>query len=92
MPKIPFVQDSADMSTQHSTMAAPSLCVAKKIRAYFQTGLLPEPGTVCEADEKPLIGSSPSSTQIDRVEDYVLLSAMEDRVRNYKMAQPFLPL
>jgi hypothetical protein len=43
--------------TQHTTIAAPSLCVAKAIRNYFQTGELPAVGTLCEADLKPLVGS-----------------------------------
>lgn len=37
----------------HSTLAQPSICVAKTVRAYFQTGVLPENGTLCEVDAKP---------------------------------------
>ncbi|CEJ61201.1 hypothetical protein PMG11_09739 [Penicillium brasilianum] len=44
-------------SEGHTTIAAPSLCVAKAIRKYFQTGALPAVGTLCEADLKPLVGS-----------------------------------
>ncbi len=29
------------------------MCTASHIRAYFQDGSLPEPGTVCEADVSP---------------------------------------
>ncbi|KAJ6131342.1 Peptidase S33 tripeptidyl aminopeptidase-like C-terminal [Penicillium sp. IBT 18751x] len=43
--------------TQHTTVAAPSVCVAKSIRTYFQNGDLPAPGTLCEADLKPLVGA-----------------------------------
>ncbi|KAJ5151287.1 Peptidase S33 tripeptidyl aminopeptidase-like C-terminal [Penicillium canariense] len=43
-------------SEGHTTIAAPSLCVAKAIRDYFQSGSLPAAGTLCEADLKPLIG------------------------------------
>ncbi|RAL10152.1 putative proteinase [Aspergillus homomorphus CBS 101889] len=43
-------------SEGHSTLAAPSLCVDKAIRQYFQRGELPPSGMVCEADLKPLIG------------------------------------
>ena len=32
------------------------MCIAKKIRTYFQTGALPEVGTLCQADLKPLVG------------------------------------
>ncbi|GLI79925.1 hypothetical protein PoHVEF18_008273 [Penicillium ochrochloron] len=44
-------------SEGHTTIAAPSLCVAKAIRNYFQNGELPAVGTLCEADLKPLVGS-----------------------------------
>jgi len=43
--------------TQHTTIAAPSMCVAKSIRIYFQTGELPAAGALCEADLKPLVGT-----------------------------------
>ncbi|EKV11473.1 Proteinase, putative [Penicillium digitatum PHI26] len=44
-------------SEGHTTLTAPSICVAKAIRHYFQTGALPTEGTLCEADLKPLVGS-----------------------------------
>ncbi|KAJ5676152.1 Peptidase S33 tripeptidyl aminopeptidase-like C-terminal [Penicillium macrosclerotiorum] len=44
-------------SEGHTTIAAPSVCIAKAIRKYFQIGELPPPGTLCEADLKPLIGA-----------------------------------
>ncbi|OQE84748.1 hypothetical protein PENNAL_c0026G05925 [Penicillium nalgiovense] len=44
-------------SEGHTTLTAPSTCVAKAIRHYFQTGKLPVAGTLCEADLKPLVGS-----------------------------------
>ena len=69
--------------TQHSTFSAPSLCVAKKIRAYFQTGVLPESGTVCPADAKPLVGSWPSPSQVNSAEDHALLSAIEDGISGW---------
>jgi pimeloyl-ACP methyl ester carboxylesterase len=34
----------------HCTPSAPSLCVAKNVRRYFQTGELPDEGTVCQPD------------------------------------------
>ncbi|KIX01829.1 uncharacterized protein Z518_09556 [Rhinocladiella mackenziei CBS 650.93] len=37
----------------HCSITAPSLCTAKSVRKYFQTGTLPEPGTVCKSDVKP---------------------------------------
>ncbi|RHZ64523.1 hypothetical protein CDV55_107399 [Aspergillus turcosus] len=47
-------------SEGHTTLAAPSVCVSKAIRAYFQSGALPDPGTLCGADLKPLLGESGS--------------------------------
>ncbi|KAH3198580.1 hypothetical protein KXW62_001499 [Aspergillus fumigatus] len=47
-------------SEGHTTLAAPSLCVGKAIRTYFQSGVLPDPGMVCGADLKPLLGESGS--------------------------------
>ncbi|KAK4862864.1 hypothetical protein LT330_002997 [Penicillium expansum] len=44
-------------SEGHTTLTAPSICVAKAIRHYFQTGTLPVVGTLCQADLKPLVGS-----------------------------------
>ena len=37
----------------HCSMALPSLCTAKHIRRYFQTGNLPERGEKCEIDVGP---------------------------------------
>lgn len=42
---------------QHTTLAAPSICIAKAIREYFQTGTLPVVDTLCQADLKPLVGA-----------------------------------
>lgn len=43
-------------SEGHCSHATPSLCTAKVVREYFQTGRLPEPGTVCQPDTKPFLG------------------------------------
>lgn len=37
----------------HSSWSSPSLCTAKAVRAYFQTGTLPPTGAKCQPDEKP---------------------------------------
>ncbi|EXJ92764.1 hypothetical protein A1O3_01316 [Capronia epimyces CBS 606.96] len=37
----------------HCSFAAPSLCTAKAVRRYFQTGRLPDRGTRCEVDVRP---------------------------------------
>lgn len=43
-------------SEGHCSHATPSLCTAKAVREYFQTGKLPEPGTLCQPVEKPFLG------------------------------------
>lgn len=40
----------------HTSHATPSLCTARVVRAYFQTGALPAPGTVCQPEKKPFLG------------------------------------
>jgi poly(3-hydroxyalkanoate) synthetase len=49
-----FGNESATLLVQegfgHCTIAHPSLCTAKKIRAYFLEGKVPEYGTQCKAD------------------------------------------
>ncbi|GKZ30090.1 hypothetical protein AbraIFM66950_007784 [Aspergillus brasiliensis] len=40
-------------SVGHCTLSGPSLCTAKAVRQYFQTGELPDPGTVCQVEELP---------------------------------------
>jgi hypothetical protein len=47
---------------QHTTLTAPSICVAKAIRQYFQTGSMPIVGTICQADLKPLVGAPDQAT------------------------------
>ncbi|KAF7980292.1 hypothetical protein HWV62_39067 [Athelia sp. TMB] len=45
-------------SIGHSTFAAPSLCTARAIRAYFGNGTLPREAALCEVDELPFIGDT----------------------------------
>lgn len=40
----------------HCSVAGPSLCTAKHLRAYFLEGTLPEDGVVCEVNELPFVG------------------------------------
>ncbi|KAI0105366.1 alpha/beta-hydrolase [Hypoxylon sp. NC0597] len=37
----------------HTSLSAASVCTARYIRAYFQNGTLPKPGTICEPDYQP---------------------------------------
>ncbi|KAK7427311.1 hypothetical protein QQZ08_006248 [Neonectria magnoliae] len=43
-------------SQGHCSHSTPSLCTAKRIRHYFQTGELPPEGTVCEPSIRPFLG------------------------------------
>jgi len=38
---------------QHTSLSAPSRCVAKYIQTYFQDGFLPPKNTICETDVQP---------------------------------------
>jgi len=49
-------------SEGHCSSAGPSVCSAKIIREYFQTGKLPKKGTTCPQDESPFGGRLSSST------------------------------
>lgn len=43
-------------SAGHCSIAASSLCTAKAIRKYFQEGVLPEEGTVCDVEDHVFLG------------------------------------
>lgn len=43
-------------SEGHCSHGTPSMCTAKVLRRYFQTGELPQPGTICQPDKKPFVG------------------------------------
>jgi len=66
---------------QHTSLAAPSRCTAKYIRAYFQDGSLPAPGVVCDADLLPFEKYNMTSLQYaeqseDAGLDFALLKLM----------------
>lgn len=46
---VALIQDSPG----HCSLAAPSRCTTAYVRQYFQTGALPEEGTVCPVDDIP---------------------------------------
>ncbi|PWY75883.1 hypothetical protein BO83DRAFT_426149 [Aspergillus eucalypticola CBS 122712] len=63
-------------SIGHCTLSGPSLCTAKAIRQYFQTGELPSPGTVCQVDELPFHLAGQERSQILSPGDTELMSAL----------------
>lgn len=70
----------------HCSLAAPSICTAKAVRAYFVNGTLPEEGTVCEPDELPFVGKK--DLKVMSAEDEELLDAL----RGLTDAVPFFGL
>ncbi|KAH8655858.1 Alpha/Beta hydrolase protein [Xylariales sp. PMI_506] len=56
----------------HTTLAAASSCTAGYIRAYFQTGELPTPGTHCEPDHHPFEDFEASTTDELGIASYEL--------------------
>ncbi|TEA19238.1 putative hydrolase [Colletotrichum sidae] len=64
----------------HCTHSAPSLCTGKAIRRYFQHGLLPEVGTVCEPEYRVWIGCvNPAGCHNRSAEDQALWEALDAR-------------
>ncbi|KAI0762145.1 alpha/beta-hydrolase [Trametes elegans] len=59
----------------HCSLAAPSLCTAKHVRAYMVNGTLPEAGTECDVDELPFVGAV-KDVRAMSTEDAELLEAM----------------
>ncbi|KAF2500930.1 proteinase [Lophium mytilinum] len=59
----------------HCSFTAPSICTAKAVRAYFQTGVLPPPNTLCEADVKPFFKDASASRTLEK-SDIELLDAL----------------
>ena len=45
-------------SEGHCSAASPSFCTARALREYFQSGKLPEKGTICSPARLPLDGFS----------------------------------
>lgn len=62
-------------SLGHTSLAAPSTCTARHIRSYFQDGILPPVGTVCEPDKLPF-DLSPAAPGKGTVGDDSLSSAI----------------
>ncbi|KAI3007479.1 hypothetical protein CBS147346_3288 [Aspergillus niger] len=63
-------------SVGHCTLSGPSLCTAKAIRQYFQTGELPDPGTVCQVEELPFHLAGYERSQVMSPGDTELMSAL----------------
>lgn len=63
----------------HTTRDEPSLCSAKAIRRYFQTGTLPDGAIRCRVNSRPFFGTGgPDTEQLGKLNK-------EDRVLNDSM-------
>lgn len=71
-------------SEGHTSGASPSLCIAKGIRQYFQSGELPDVDVVCEADMKPLLGSTMMIKEGMTESEKVLMQAMMNEVQRVR--------
>ena len=60
----------------HCTLAMPSLCVAKNVRRYWQTGKLPKNVTVCDVDKEPF-GLKSETSRTYEARDLEVLDALE---------------
>jgi hypothetical protein len=77
--------------SQHGSISAPSLCTAKSVRKYFQTGELPSTGTVCEVDELPFhVGESKYYDQsLLSVDDGMLSETLRTLSREPSVYKPW---
>lgn len=65
-------------SEGHCSISSASVCSARHIRAYFQTGILPEKGTVCDVERQPFEGLRNISQLGWEGEDEKLWDAVKD--------------
>lgn len=75
--KFPGSEVLTQESEGHCSISSPSLCTTKAIRAYFQTGALPDPGTTCQVEELPLLGNVPRDLTALDEDDRILLKDIE---------------
>ena len=69
----------------HCTFAMPSLCVAKNLRRYFQTGVLPENGTLCEVDREPFSGMLQNELSQDDTELSIVIEQISESWQSGKI-------
>ncbi|KAJ6542151.1 Alpha/Beta hydrolase protein, partial [Mycena vulgaris] len=60
----------------HTSIAAVSACISIHMRQYFEDGILPDAGTVCNADEELFPSTSGNITVERSVQDLELLEAL----------------
>jgi hypothetical protein len=62
--------------------------VSQSIRKYFQTGELPKPGTVCDADLKPMLGSPKKTQEGKSLDDIALQEAVLEEAQRIRVPFP----
>ncbi|KAF7977281.1 hypothetical protein HWV62_606 [Athelia sp. TMB] len=70
----------------HCTLAAPSLCTAKHVRAYFANGTMPQDGATCEPDELPFVGKVRNDAQVLEEGDRELLETLTSLVKEIRLS------
>ncbi|KAJ7440991.1 TAP-like protein-domain-containing protein [Mycena latifolia] len=76
----------------HTSIAAVSTCISIHMRQYFQNGILPDAGTVCNADEELFPSTSGNITVKRSVQDRELLEALRQiRAAVYPVTLQDLP-
>lgn len=69
----------------HCSIAAPSLCTAGHVRAYFRDGALPPPGTVCEVDQTVFPADDVKRIRALPEDSQQLLSATKELSAKFKV-------
>ncbi|OTA31793.1 hypothetical protein BTJ68_07460 [Hortaea werneckii EXF-2000] len=74
-------------SEGHSSFTGPSVCTAKAVRAYFQSGALPPSGTTCDPDALPFFGFN-ASLESRSESDTALLRTVIDASERFEVIPP----
>lgn len=66
-----------DVVPQHTSLAAPSMCTAKAVHAYFQEGVLPLDGTRCDPELLPFDTPAAEGTAYDDSDRALAMASFE---------------
>ncbi|KAG8844400.1 hypothetical protein FRB91_002625 [Serendipita sp. 411] len=76
-------------SAGHCSLAASSLCTFKAIRSYFNDGILPKEGTVCDIEDHMfLLDKMGGSYTATSEEDKQLLDALQELSKGFRVGPP----
>jgi Cys-tRNA synthase (O-phospho-L-seryl-tRNA:Cys-tRNA synthase) len=68
---------------QHTSFAATSPCNALAVRAYFRDGVLPKPGTICDAEDELFGSGYETASAISARDD--LVSTLRELTKRVKV-------